>query len=93
MAGAAAGRAVPCPDPGGDEAFPGYRPYGGAFEDVVPHLTVGDRPSGGIAELRAAEAEVLPLLPVSTRVSRMWLMTGGAEPGSWRTVAEFPLAG
>jgi hypothetical protein len=23
----------------------------------------------------------------------LWLMTGGAEPGSWRTVAEFPLAG
>jgi 2'-5' RNA ligase superfamily len=74
-------------------AFPGYRPYGGAFEDVIPHLTVGDRPSGGIAELRAAEAEVLPLLPLSARVSRVWLMTGGAEPGSWRTEAEFPLAG
>lgn len=73
------------------EAFPGYRPYDGAFDDVVPHLTVGDRPSGGAAELRAAEAGVLPLLPVSARISRVWLMTGGAAPGSWRTVAECPL--
>jgi 2'-5' RNA ligase len=23
-------------------AFPGYLPYGGAYDDVVPHLTVGD---------------------------------------------------
>ena len=23
----------------------------------------------------------------------LWLVTGGAEPESWRTVAEFPLAG
>jgi hypothetical protein len=72
-------------------AFPGYQPYGGAFDDAVPHLTVGDRPSGGAADLRAAEADVLPLLPVAARVSRVWLMTGGAAPGSWRTVAEFPL--
>jgi len=72
-------------------AFPGYRPYGGAFDDAVPHLTVGDRPSGGAADLRAAEADVLPLLPVAAHVSRVWLMTGGAAPGSWRTVAEFPL--
>ena len=72
-------------------AFPGYRPYDGAFDDVVPHLTIGDRPSGGAAELRAAEAGVLPLLPVTARISSVWLMTGGAAPGSWRTVAEFPL--
>jgi len=58
-----------------------------------PHLTVGDRPAGGTAELRTAEAEVLQLLPVSAHVSRVWPMTGGAAPGSWRTVAEFPLAG
>jgi 2'-5' RNA ligase superfamily len=31
-------------------AFPGYRPYGGAHADPVPHLTVGDRPAGGEAD-------------------------------------------
>ncbi len=73
-------------------AFPGYRPYGGAYEDAVPHLTVGDRPAGGVADLRAAEAEVLPALPVAAHVSRVWLMTGADAPDSWRTVAELPLA-
>lgn len=73
-------------------AFPGYPPYGGAHADAVPHLTVGERPAGGVADLRAAEAEVLPALPVSAQVSRVWLMTGADAPGSWRTVAELPLA-
>ena len=72
-------------------AFPGYRPYGGTIDDVVPHLTVGDRPSGGAADLRAAETEVRPLLPVAAQVGRVWLMTGGAAAGSWRNVAEFRL--
>jgi hypothetical protein len=28
-------------------AFPGYLPYGGAFADTIPHLTVGERERGG----------------------------------------------
>jgi len=74
-------------------AFPGYLPYGGAIADVVPHLTVGDCPAGGVAELRAAEADVLDALPVRARINRAWLMTGSREPGSWHAVAELPLAG
>ena len=62
-------------------AFPGYLPYGGAYDDVVPHLTVGDRPAGGVTELRAAEADVLRCLPIHARISRVWLMTGHAAPG------------
>ena len=73
-------------------AFPGYLPYGGAFADTIPHLTIGGRPSGGVAELRAAEAVVSSFLPVRGQVSRVWLMAGGAVPGSWHTLAEFPLA-
>jgi len=72
-------------------AFPGYSPYGGVHDDVVPHLTVGDRSAGDLSELRAAEADVLSLLPVQARISRIWVMTGRAVPGSWRTVAELPL--
>jgi 2'-5' RNA ligase superfamily len=73
-------------------AFPGYLPYGGAFADTIPHLTIGERPAGGVAELRAAEAAVVPLLPVRSRVDRVWLMAGSAVPGSWRTLTELPLA-
>ena len=72
-------------------AFPQYPPFSGAFADVIPHLTVGDRPEGGISALRAAEAQVLPMLPVRTRVSRAWLMTGTRAPGSWQRLATFPL--
>ena len=38
------------------------------------------------------EADVLRWLPIQARVSRVWLMTGNAAPGSWQTVAELPLA-
>ena len=88
-------------------AFPGYPPYGGGYDDVIPHLTVGDRTAdgagdrtadgagdrtaGGVADLRAAEAEVRAALPVTARISRVWLMAGGTAPDSWRIVAEFPL--
>jgi hypothetical protein len=92
VAGAAARRAVPGPTRAVCAAFPGCLPYGGGFDDVVPHLTVGDRPADGAAELQAAEAEVLPGLPVSARVSRVWLMTGSPAPDSWRVAAELPLA-
>jgi 2'-5' RNA ligase len=69
-------------------AFPGYLPYDGAFSDVVPHLTIGDQPDG---DLRAAEADVLRALPVSARISRAWLMTGGATAASWRQIATLAL--
>jgi hypothetical protein len=73
-------------------AFPGYLPYDGAYQDPIPHLTVGDRPARGAAALRAAETELLRELPIAARISRVWVMTGTAAPGSWRTVAELPLA-
>jgi 2'-5' RNA ligase len=74
-------------------AFPGYPPYGGAHDDVVPHLTVGDRPGGGVPELLAAAAAILPALPIRSHVSRVWLMTGTSAMGSWHAIAELPLAG
>lgn len=72
-------------------AFPLYPPFGGVHADVVPHLTIGDRPAGGPGALRAAEAEVLAELPVRAHVSCAWLMTGSHAPGSWQPIAELPL--
>ncbi|HEX9065918.1 MAG TPA: 2'-5' RNA ligase family protein [Streptosporangiaceae bacterium] len=70
-------------------AFPGCPPYGGAFDDVVPHLTIGDgQPAGVLAE---AERAVLPVLPVIASVRAVTLMQGSREPGSWQVLAEFPL--
>jgi hypothetical protein len=39
-------------------AFPGHPPYGGAHPDVVPHLTVGQRPAAGAAGQRPAAGAI-----------------------------------
>ena len=70
--------------------FPNYLLYGGVYGDVVPHLTVSDRPAEGYAALRRVEAELEPSLPVQTQVTHTLLM---AKVGSdnWRTIAAMPL--
>jgi 2'-5' RNA ligase len=77
-------------------AYPSCPPYGGAHEDVVPHLTIGHL--GGSAELRAAGEAVRPLLPIITEATEVVLMVGptpgrASGPASqWLKVASFPLA-
>jgi hypothetical protein len=73
------------------QAFPDYPPYGGSFADVVPHLTVGD--GGTPEELREAERQILPRLPVSMEVTSAALWRGTERPGSWQPVALLPLGG
>ncbi len=72
-------------------AFPQHPPYGGLFDDVVPHLTVGERGAGTLAELRAAETAVGRKLPFTARIEHALLIAGSREPDSWRTVCELPL--
>lgn len=72
--------------------FPAWPPYGGAHDDVVPHLTVGERACGSLARLRAAEADVVRRLPVATSVDHALLISGTDQPDSWRTVARLPLS-
>jgi hypothetical protein len=54
------------------EAFPEYPPYGGQFDDVVPHLTVGDR--APLRELQAAESALRPELPIRSVARAATLM-------------------
>lgn len=70
-------------------AFPGWSPYGGEFDEVIPHLTVGDRMP--YADLRAAEEEVRGALPIRAAVTTAELWAGSDEPASWSRVASFPL--
>jgi 2'-5' RNA ligase len=75
-------------------AFPEHPPYGGAFDDVVPHLTVGEvgkRRRGSVQELRAAEASVRPQLPIEAHVGRVLLIAGTNAANSWHTIREFSL--
>ena len=70
--------------------FPQAQPYGGAFDEVVPHLTIGhDHPR---PVLQAAADAVAAHLPIVTPVTSIRLIAGIREPGtSWHRVADFPL--
>lgn len=70
-------------------AFPDHPPYGGAFPNTVPHLTVGD--SGNLERLLVAEQDVLTGLPLTMPVHHASLICGSREPNSFRTVARFDL--
>ena len=73
-------------------AFPQCPPFGGAFAEVIPHLTVGDRPDGGPGVLRAGETEVL----AARRDKRENYIAGGGlrlsrGPADFAMPAEMPL--
>jgi hypothetical protein len=74
-------------------AFPECPPYAGAHGDAPdPHLTLGDLTIGTVADLRAADADVRPSLPLRARVDHVLLMAGAPSPDSWHVVGDFPLA-
>jgi 2'-5' RNA ligase len=64
--------------------FPAFAPYGGAFEEIVPHLTVAMRGS------EAMEAEMGAGLPIAATVSEAVLMVEG-EDARWTVAERFPL--
>ncbi|NUT33993.1 MAG: 2'-5' RNA ligase family protein [Hamadaea sp.] len=69
--------------------FPRFPPYGGAFDDVVPHLTIGhDHPR---ETLLAAATAVTAKLPIRASIHSVQLIGGTAEQNSWTTIHEFPL--
>jgi hypothetical protein len=72
------------------EAFPAYPPYGGQFEGIIPHLTIGDSPPAD--DLRAAEESIRPLLPVTGEVTAVSLITQQFAGGQFSRAATFPLA-
>lgn len=72
-------------------AFPDHPPYGGAFDDVVPHLTVGTAGPATLEQLRAAEAAVDGKLPVECTVREVVLGVFTEAAGSWEVTHRFPL--
>jgi 2'-5' RNA ligase len=71
------------------DRFPEVPPYGGAYTDVVPHLTIGQ--DAARSELARAAEAVSAQLPIDTAVEVVRLIAGSPEPGSWHTLCEFPL--
>jgi 2'-5' RNA ligase len=70
--------------------FPEHPPYGGAFEDVTPHLTIAQ--SGDEPLLARVESELPRGLPVEVRITEAVLMTEH-EDGLWRVADTFPFGG
>jgi len=68
------------------QAFPGFPPYAGEFDEIVPHVTVAQ---GDEEVLAAAERELATELPVKSRVERAWLVEDTLS--GWRRHTAFPL--
>lgn len=71
------------------DAFPDCPPYGGAFPDPHPHLTVGSRIDDATAD--SLERLIAPGLPLSTRVERLTLLVED-DDGQWTVARSWPLA-
>ncbi len=73
-------------------AFPEYPIYGGAYQTVHPHLTVGQ--TADRAALQAVERDVLGFLPVRHFLREVELLQGPALAtglGQWAHAQTFPL--
>lgn len=69
------------------DAFPAYPPYGGAFGEVVPHLTLDQR--SATVTPQAVLARVTHLLPVTLTVDRIHLQWWAND--DCRLLRAFPL--
>lgn len=67
--------------------FPQYPPYGGAFDEIIPHLTVAMSTDRGLLEGIAAE---LGEPSLEAAVEEAWLYANAPE--GWRLRARLPLA-
>jgi 2'-5' RNA ligase len=72
--------------------FPGKPPYGGVYEDPVPHLTVAQTPPARSLEVisQTLMASVVPELPFKCRASEASLMVKRA--GRWSLRSQLQLA-
>ena len=73
------------------ERYPKYPPFGGAFAEVIPHLTIADVDEA--AQLDDIEREFMhqhgAQLPVKARANEVWLIDNTA--GRWEAKQAFPL--
>jgi 2'-5' RNA ligase len=53
------------------QRFPDCPPYGGVFDEIIPHLTIAEGPAAPFAEIQDA---VAPAVPLIGRAVAGWLM-------------------
>jgi len=73
------------------DTFPRHPPYGGAHDDVVPHLTIAERRLGSLSAVQTAEQAVQTGLPLFTHIDGVLLIAGTQARNSWRVLHEFRL--
>lgn len=72
------------------EEFPDCEPYDGRFDEVIPHLTVGD--GAPPDRMRAAAVAVLEAPSIVAVVDHLTLCELQGPNGHWRMVERLPLA-
>lgn len=70
------------------ESFPECKPYGGEFDEIVPHLSVAERKP--LPRMLLAQALVRRRLPLVSTAGAVWWMAQDST-GSWHRVATFEL--
>ena len=68
--------------------FPQYQPYGGAYREIVPHLTVGE--GIRLARMRRTARRLERHLPLRASATEVSLMAPDAA-GRWSVLKRFPL--
>src|SRR5215467_3108275 len=71
------------------QKWPDCQPYGGAFSDVIPHLTVADQV--GIEVLETVQASLSDKLPIPCFAGEAWLLFSN-DQGGWSRRERFPLS-
>ena len=71
------------------DEWPQHQPYGGAYDEVIPHLTIAHTNRG--ASFSAVGSRVADHLPIRGRADTVSLMTGTLEAASWETLHRFAL--
>lgn len=73
------------------ERFPESPPYEGAFDEIIPHLTIAQSEDEEV--LKSVERELAILargyLPLTVRATQVWLMANRA--GKWQQSGLYPL--
>ncbi len=69
--------------------FPDFPPYGGAFDEIIPHLTVAESTEAPLDDV-ATEAEAA--LPFGHRVSRLDVLVQGPDD-RWHSLWRIRLGG
>ncbi len=71
--------------------YPDDQPYGGAFKELIPHLTLADQKTEAELEVISVELSAVAqdYLPIETRVTEVWLMT--RRNNLWEKRASFAL--